>query len=196
VHDQSTSLTLLQRARDRNQEAWKQLHYLYGPLVDLWSRSWGLQDAEVDDIRQEVFQSVASSLESFRHNRPGDSFRGWLWVIARRKFLDHCRARAKQPEAKGGSGAYLRLLEVPEAAEPDETVPNDPPEELTRLHHRALDLIRSQFEARTWQAFWRCAVDGQSPADVAQELSMSPAGVRKAKSRVLHRFKSELGDLL
>ena len=70
MHDQSTSLTLLQRARDRNQEAWKQLHYLYGPLVDAWCGSWGLRGAEVDDIRQEVFQSVAISLETFRRDRP------------------------------------------------------------------------------------------------------------------------------
>jgi RNA polymerase sigma-70 factor (ECF subfamily) len=193
VHDQSTSLTLLQRARDRNQEAWKQLHYLYGPLVDAWCGSWGLRGVELDDIRQEVFQSVAISLETFRRDRPGDSFRGWLWVIARRKFLDHCRARVKQPEARGGSGAYQQLLEV---AEPAEAPPSDSPEEVKRLHHRALELIRSQFEDRTWQAFWRCAVDGQSPADVAEEMGMTPAGVRKAKSRVLRRFKEEVGDLL
>ena len=193
VHDQPTSLSLLQRARDRNQQAWEQLHVLYGPLVGAWCQSWGLRGAEIDDVRQEVFKSMVASLATFRRDRPGDSFRGWLWMIARRKFLDHCRRRAQQPDAAGGSAAYQQLLEVSEAAEmPAEEAPED----VSRLHHRALELIRCQFEERTWQAFWRCAVEEQSPADVAADMGMTPAGVRKAKSRVLHRLKEELGELL
>jgi RNA polymerase sigma-70 factor (ECF subfamily) len=60
------------------------------------------------------------------------------------------------------------------------------------LHDRALELVRSQFEDKTWQAFWRCAVDGQSPAEVSQALGMTQVAVRKAKSRVLHRLRDEL----
>ena len=30
------------------------------------------------------------------------------------------------------------------------------------LLHRALDVIRGEFEPRTWQAFWRTAVDGRA----------------------------------
>ena len=85
------------------------------------------------------------------------------------------------------------MLEVPEAAEPFEDAS---PEEVKRLHHRALELIRSQFEEATWQAFWRCAVEDQSPADVGHDMNMTPAAVRKAKSRVLRRLKDELGELL
>ena len=61
--------------------------------------------------------------------------------------------------------------------------------------HRALELLRGEFAAQTWQAFWRTAVDGQSAPAIAAELNMSPAAVRKAKSRVLHRLKEELGEL-
>lgn len=188
-----TSLTLLRRARDRNPEAWTQLHFLYGPMVDRWCRGWGVKETDLDDIRQEVFQVVATALIGFRRDRPGDSFRGWLWMIARRKFLDYCRRNSQQPEAQGGSGAYARLLEV---AEPPDTPEEETPDEVTRLHHRALELIRTQFEERTWQAFWRCAVDGCSPVDVGREMGMSPAAVRQAKSRVLRRLKDELGDVL
>jgi RNA polymerase sigma-70 factor (ECF subfamily) len=51
-----------------------------------------------------------------------------------------------------------------------------------------------EFEERTWQAFWRTAVDGRSAADVGAELGMTPGAVRVAKSRVLHRLREELGD--
>lgn len=136
---------------------------------------------------------MATALIGFHRDRPGDSFRGWLWMIARRKFLDHCRRNSQHPEAQGGSGAYARLQEI---AEPPEKPTDDPPEEVTQLHHRALELIRSQFEEKTWKAFWRCAVDGLSPVDVGTEMQMSPAAVRQAKSRVLRRLKDELGDVL
>ena len=64
-----------------------------------------------------------------------------------------------------------------------------------RLFARALELIRGEFEERTWTAFWRTAVEGQAAKDVAADLSMSPGAVRVAKSRVLHRLREELGDL-
>jgi RNA polymerase sigma-70 factor (ECF subfamily) len=70
----------------------------------------------------------------------------------------------------------------------------DPAAERT-LFRRGLELIRRDFEDRTWQAFWRTAVDGRATADVAAELGMSPGGVRVAKSRVLQRLRSELGDI-
>ncbi len=189
--DQSTSLTLLARARGQDQEAWGQLFYLYGPLVDLWCRSWNVRGPDIDDIRQEVFQAVARGLETFRRDRPGDTFRGWLRVITQRKYLDHCRRNGREPAAEGGSGAHRQMLQVPEAPSP-----SDPPDAVRELHHRALALIRNQFEERTWQAFWKCAVDGESPADIARSMSISAAAVRQAKSRVLRRLKEELGELL
>jgi RNA polymerase sigma-70 factor (ECF subfamily) len=56
-------------------------------------------------------------------------------------------------------------------------------------------MIRAEFEARTWEAFWRVSVDGQSPSDVASDLGMSVAAIYKAKSRVLARFREVLREL-
>ena len=64
-----------------------------------------------------------------------------------------------------------------------------------QLFHRALDLIRAEFEPRTWQAFWRTAIDGREAKDVAADLAMSQGAVRVAKSRVLQRLRAELGDV-
>jgi DNA-directed RNA polymerase specialized sigma24 family protein len=61
---------------------------------------------------------------------------------------------------------------------------------------RALELIRCEFTERTWQAFWRTAIEGRSAPEVAAGLSMSAGPVRVAKSRVLPRLREELGDLI
>jgi RNA polymerase sigma-70 factor (ECF subfamily) len=60
---------------------------------------------------------------------------------------------------------------------------------------RALNAIRSEFQAATWQAFWSVVVDGRQAADVATELHMQPGAVRVAKCRVLARLRRELGDM-
>ena len=188
--DRPTSLTLLERVRDKDEEAWRRLLHLYGPLVERWCARGGVRPADIDDVRQDVFQAVAAGLDGFRRDRPGDTFRGWLKVIARNKLLDHFRRRQKQPEAQGGSDAHRQLQEL---AEPD--LPEDTEDDLGGLYHRALELVRGEFEEKTWQAFWRTAVEGRSAADVGAELAMRPGAVRVAKSRVLFRLRQEIGDL-
>jgi RNA polymerase sigma-70 factor (ECF subfamily) len=189
--DRSTSSTLLERIRNRDEQAWERLLRLYAPLVERWCAHWGVRGQDADDICQEVFQAVAASLDNFRRDRAGDTFRGWLRGITRNKLLDHFRRRASRPEAQGGTDAQRRLLNV---AEPE--MPPDSEEDVTGLYHRALELVRSEFEPRTWEAFWRAAVEDQAPADIAADLGVTPAAVRKAKSRVLHRLRQEVGDLI
>jgi RNA polymerase sigma-70 factor (ECF subfamily) len=189
--DQPTSLTLLERVRNREEEEWQRLLHLYTPLVARWCGHWGVRGEDADDIRQEVFQAVATSLDNFRRDKAGDTFRGWLRGITRNKLLDHFRRLQKQPRAQGGTEAQRRLLEVAESP-----LPEDSAEDLTGLYHRALELVRGEFEERTWQAFWRAAVEGHAPADIAIDLGMTPAAVRKAKSRVLLRLRQEIGDLI
>ncbi len=191
--EKPTSLSLLQRIRAHDQDAWSRLVQLYEPLVKCWCREWGVRGSDADDVSQEVFQAVAVSLAGFHRDRAGDTFRGWLRGITRNKLLDHFRRRQSQPQGQGGSDAQLRLLHVAEAELP---LPEEPAEEVSGLYHRALELVRAEFEERTWEAFWRAAIDGQPPAEIAADLGVTPAAVRKAKSRVLRRLKEEVGDLI
>lgn len=188
--DQPTSFSLLERARRKDEEAWQRLVFLYSPLVTAWCGRWHVRGQDAEDVSQEVFRAVASSLDVFRRDRPGDTFRGWLRGITRNKLLDNLRIRQRQPQAAGGTDAHLHLQQMPEPELPDDTE-----EDLRGLYHRALDLVRVEFEPRTAEAFWRVAVAGHSPALIAAELGMTPAAVRKAKSRVLFRLRQEVGDL-
>jgi RNA polymerase sigma-70 factor, ECF subfamily len=187
-----TSLTLLDRLRGREPEAWERLVRLYGPLVLYWGRRAGLGEADAADVLQDVFRSVAGAIGRFRRDDESGTFRGWLWAIARNKLRDHFRAAARQPAAAGGTDAQDRFRQVPDA-EPDSTPDSAPSRALL---HRALEAVRAGFEDRTWQAFWRTAVDGRPPADVAAELGLGLASVYQARSRVLRRLRDELGGLL
>ena len=184
----STSTGLLARAKARESEAWRRLAGLYGPVVYGWSRRCGLQSADAADVVQDVFAAVWKSIEGFRRDRPGDSFRGWLWTITRNKVRD--RARDAGPAASGGTDARLVLERL--AAAPDDEPPAPPSALIAR---GALELVRAEFEPRTWQAFWRTTVVGTPAAEVGEELGMSVAAVYKCKSRVLHRLRQELAGL-
>ena len=191
-----TSRSLLERVRANETAAWDRLVTLYAPLVLHWCRRWNLQDEDSADVFQEVFLAVATHITGFRKNGAGDTFRGWLRTITRNKVLDHFRRLGRQPGAVGGTDANIRLAQLPEAEPASEDDRVAEVEAENSLFRRGLDLIRNEFEERTWQAFWRTAVEGRSPKDVGDELSMSPGAVRVAKCRVLHRLREELGDLL
>jgi RNA polymerase sigma-70 factor (ECF subfamily) len=186
-----TSLSLLERVVGDDQAAWTRLVQLYTPLVYYWCRGGGLSGEDLEDVVQEVFQAVATAVRRFR-KEGGGTFRAWLRSIARHKVLDFYKRRRREPQAEGGSDAYQRIQETPDSQADWE----DADQEVSALYHRALELVRGEFEERTWRAFWGTGVEGQAVADVAADLGMTQMAVRKAKSRVLRRLKEEAGDLI
>jgi RNA polymerase sigma-70 factor (ECF subfamily) len=190
---QLTSLSLLERARANDPQAWSRLAALYRPLVRFWCRQAGCPGAEVEDVAQEVFAAVASGLSRFHHDRAGDTFRGWLRGITRNQVLLYFRRNQGRPQPEGGSDALGRLLDL---ADPLAGSAADEVQEVSQLYRHAVEQVRDEFEERTWEMFWRTVIDDVSPAALAEELSVTPAAVRQAKSRVLRRLKEEMGELL
>jgi RNA polymerase sigma-70 factor (ECF subfamily) len=191
----ATSRSLLARIQADEPDAWRRLVSLYAPLILRWCRRSGLQDHDAADVFQDVFQAVLVYVGSFRRERPGDTFRGWLRRITQNKLRDHFRRRGREAHAVGGSSARDRLSELAAPEPAEEACASDDDGE-RGLFARAIELIRAEFEERTWAAFWRTAVEGRAARDVADELAMTPGAVRVAKSRVLHRLRQELGDFL
>jgi RNA polymerase sigma-70 factor (ECF subfamily) len=190
---QMTSLSLLQRVRGNDAEAWQRLVGLYRPLVLSWCAWAGLNGDDAEDIAQEVFLSAAAALGRFRRDRPGDTFRGWLRAITRTEVLQLFRRGRGRPQAAGGSDAWQDLQEVPDPLPgPGE---EDSPE-IGQLYLRALELVRGEFEERTWQAFWLTAIEERQTSAVAAELNTTTNNIRQAKSRVLCRLREEVGELL
>jgi RNA polymerase sigma-70 factor (ECF subfamily) len=182
---------LLDRLKTHEAEAWQRLVKLYGPMVYGWCRRSGVQAEDAEDLLQEVLRSVAMHVADFRHDRPGDSFRAWLREITRNKICNFFRDKAGQVRAPGGSDAQQRLSQIldplPDAPSEDEQL-----KEESGLIRLASQMIRAEFEDRTWRAFYYTTVDCRPGAEVAAELGMSLQAVYKAKSRVLQRLRQEL----
>lgn len=195
----STSRSLLIRLRDEDDDAWTRMVDLYTPLVCYWCRRLNLPEQDLPDVLQEIFRAVATNIGRFHKDRPGDTFRGWLRTISRSKVMDSFRRQGKEAQATGGTDAqmkFARLPDTPAAEEPDEEETPDEDSEKHLLFQQALQIIQSDFQERTWQAFWKVAVEGRPVKDVADELGMKPGTVRVARCRVLARLRNEFGEHL
>ncbi|MBI2481588.1 MAG: sigma-70 family RNA polymerase sigma factor [Planctomycetia bacterium] len=187
----ATSPTLVGRVQANEEAAWQRLVDLYGPLIFSWACRGGLASEDAADVMQEVFAAVAKAIRRFDPAARG-RFRGWLWTITRNKLRDHHRRVSQEPEGRGGDTALRELAELPEQW--DDNSSDATRHEVRALYHRALALIRNDFEPNTWQAFWLSVVEEQPTDEIARHLGLSANSVRQAKSRVLRRLRAELGD--
>ncbi|TWU50488.1 RNA polymerase sigma factor RpoE [Rubripirellula tenax] len=193
LKDSSTSHSMLDGMKAGDSGQWDRFALLFTPLIYQWCRRAGVEHQDAADVTQEVFRAVAKNLGDFRRSREEDSFHGWLWGITRFKILDHFRAAAKRPIATGGSSALVewnRLAEnVPEVLESKQAK-----HDIRTIYRQAVELLNTEFEPSTWQAFIKVAVDGRLPKDVADELDMTIGAIYNAKYKILRRLRSEFQE--
>jgi len=189
----ATRASLLVRLRDpRDKEAWGQFVHVYAPVVYGFARKRGLQDADAADLMQEVLRSVAGAANRLEYDPKRGTFRSWLYTVTRNKVYSFLDGQRRRERGSGDSGVQERLEELP-ADDPE-------PAEWDREYDRRLfawaaDEVRGEFQDSTWQSFWRTAVDGQSPKQVAADLRTSVGAVYVAKSRVLTRLRQRVQEL-
>lgn len=189
----SSASSLLAGVRQRDPDAWRRLTAIYGPAVFEWGRRAGLQPADAADVLQQTFASVAGGIDHVQWDRPGDTFRGWLWTVFNSRLMDFYRQRRRQPQAVGDS-EVKRLKEAADNGSPaTDSISDD--DEAAGLVRRALRTIQPDFNEKTWQVFWRSSVDGHATSDIARDLGLSPAAVCMCRSRVLRRLRETLTGL-
>ena len=78
----STHITLLNRVRfQTDSEAWREFVGIYGPLIYNYCRKFHLKDCDAEDVCQEVFRKISTSMHSFEYNRQLGRFRSWLGTV-------------------------------------------------------------------------------------------------------------------
>lgn len=191
----NTSLSLLDRLRtSREVASWKQFEELYASLIRAWLRRYDVQDSDAEDLVQEVLLAVSNDLDRFEHaGRPG-AFRAWLKSILINRLRKFWRTRDRSPQAGGGSDMDAKLAQLDDPASEMTLIWNQDHDRHALRH--LLALAEPHFEATTWRAFSRVALEGAKPDEVAEELGISRNAVVVAKCRVLNRLRQESTGLI
>jgi RNA polymerase sigma-70 factor (ECF subfamily) len=162
----------------------------YGRHIYRWCRQWGLQDADAEDVTQEILFKLARKLREFTYN-PEGSFRGWLKTVAHHAWRDFVDGRSLARPAT--SEPVWELLYSVEARE-------DLIQKLEEaFDHELLETAKVQVRLRvaphTWEAFQLAAIDGLPVDEVAAKVQMQVAMVYVAKSKVKKMLQEEIQKL-
>jgi RNA polymerase sigma-70 factor (ECF subfamily) len=188
-----TSPTLLGQLRQdpTNQQAWRRFVELYGPQIYAWCRKWGLQEADNQDVTQNVLLRLSEKMRTFSYD-PARSFRGWLKTLTQHALSDFLEGRPRAGVGSGDTNVLAALQAVEARADLAKHL-----EEVfdTELLQEATVRVRLRVAPRTWDAFRLTALEGLSGAAAAAQLGMKVATVFVAKSEVLRMLREETARL-
>jgi RNA polymerase sigma-70 factor (ECF subfamily) len=181
---------LIRVANSRDQGAWEQFARIYRPVVYNVARMRGLQDADAQDVAQQVLIAVSRALPTWQRRDETTLFRHWLCRIARNAAIN---AMTRQPRdlAMGGDAGR---------AEADRQVDDDLDSQIEREYRRqmfrhAAVIVRSRADEITWRAFALTMIDGLTISEAACQLNKSEAVIYAARSRIMRRLRDAVNEL-
>lgn len=174
---------LLRVCESGDEEAWSIFASIYGPAIYRIARSKGLQDADAHDVCQAVLSKLAHRSWSFSPTDERAKFRTWLAKVTQNAIIDHHRGHRSMTELQPTL---------------DQPIIQESIESILELEYRrevfqwAAKIIRSEFCAETWRAFWLTAVEHQPVSEVARQLGRSVGSIYTCRSRVMQRLRSQV----
>jgi len=189
----TTRITLLTQLRKdpSNQAGWDEFVEHYGRHIYRWCRQWNLQDADAEDVTQDILVRLTQKLRTFAYD-PSRSFRGWLKTVAHHAWRDF-EDGLRHAKTRASGEALQELMQTAEARE-----------DLARKLEDAFDLellevasqrVRLRVAPHTWEAFRLMAIEGLPVTEVASRVRLQVAMVYVAKSKVQKMLREEIGKL-
>ena len=189
-----TSPSLLLRLRFGAQDtaAWTQFFGRYEPAITRWCRRWGLQEADAQDVVQDVLARLTTRLKTFEYDRT-KSFRAYLKTLTYYAWRDLVDSR--QGPGANGSGETAMLDQLSRVEARDDLHARLAEAFNQELLAEAMKRVQLRVEPHTWEAFRQTAIDGLSGAEAAARLGMEIPTVFKAKSKVQKMLREETRKL-
>lgn len=181
----TTDGSLLERLGDwTDHAAWTEFVRRYDRLIGRVIGSYRFDAESTEEVRQRVWIELAGRMRGYRYD-PTRRFRAWLTRLCRSRSLDHWRRREAQRARE--PLAVPRELPAPEFPENDE--PSRP--DLLRRAAEIQQAVKARVDPRTWEIFWRIAVDDEPVAVVAETAAISYAAAFAAQKRVRRMLREE-----
>jgi RNA polymerase sigma factor (sigma-70 family) len=187
--DSQTSLTLMDMLRQhpKNADAWDRFVRLYRPKIYGWCRTWGLQEADAEDVAQDVITKLTEKMSNFQYDR-SRCFRAWLKTITQHALSDLVASRHRAV----GSQSTPMWETIEARADLERQIEEICNRELLEL---AISKVQERVATATWHAFRLTAFEGHSGAEASRLLHIPVASVFVAKHRVQKMLKEEIDKL-
>jgi RNA polymerase sigma-70 factor (ECF subfamily) len=179
------------RQEPADPSAWGDFVKRYGRRIYLWCRQWQLQEADAEDVTQNVLLILAEKLREFTYD-PSGSFRAWLKTVTHHAWHRYLANQQRAGQGGGDSQTFL-LLQSLEAR--DDLAARLEEEYDRELLDLAMVRVAQRVEPHTWRAFQLLTLDGLSGAAAAAQLDMPVAMVYVAKSRVQKLLRDEIQQI-
>ncbi len=188
----STSLSLLDGIRRAETDSWQRFVEVYSPVIYARCRK-NCSDADSADIVQEVFLKVNGAIGKFKPDGRPKAFSRWLSTIIGHEVINHFNRQKKTPPGIGGSDAAMMFKNLEAAVIDAYSVTGE--SDATLLVRTLLKLFENEVSRQTLLAFQMTAIEGMTSAEVARELGMTPAAVRKSSQRIRDKINDELDGM-
>ena len=188
-----TRHSLIVRLKDqRNDLAWTEFVCAYEPFLTHLVRKQGTPDRHVADVSQQLLIAIAKSVDGWKPDGKVASFRRWLGRVARNVVIKFMVRERKQVTGQGGSDFLTLTEEMPDASVDAEQARHYEQE----LILWAAELVRGEFRASSWRAFWATQIEGRSVAEVSEELGVTTGSIYMSRSRIFARIRSHIEEVL
>jgi len=189
----TTRVSLLTQLRQdpSGQAGWDEFVERYGRHIYRWCRRWKLQDADAEDVTQDILVKLTRKLRAFDYD-PSRSFRAWLKTVVHHAWRDFEDGR-RHPRPAGDDSQVRELMLTMEARD-----------DLAQRLEEAFDLelleaakvrVRLRVAPHTWEAFRLIALEGLPAPEVAARVRLQVAMVYVAKSKVQKMLREEIAKL-
>ena len=182
---------IVQVQNPANREAWELFTAIYRPVVYRLARVRGMQDADADDLAQQVLLAVAQAIPDWQRSNPQTRFRHWLRRIAKNSILN-ALTRGPKDSPVGGSGLMDLLNGVPQFDDVDAQIEL---EYRRQVYRQAAEIVRDAVQAQTWRIFVLTIVEGQSTESVANKMNTTIGNVHAVRSRVMRRLQAVVKEI-
>jgi len=194
-----TRRSLLSRLkRWDDQESWQDFFNTYWRLIYGVAIKAGLSDSEAQDVVQDTMVAVARQIPSFDYDPALGSFKSWLYLITRRRIMDHLRKEYRRRKGdEPGPGNTGRTAVLERVADPGgNDLDRIWDEEWRRwLFEAAFQRVKRRVEPRHFQIF-DCYVRKEWPVkDVARTFGVTAGQVYLVKNRLSALIADEVKRL-
>lgn len=186
-----TKISLILRLANRDDhEAWQHFETVYRPVVYKAARSKGLQDADAEDLVQQVMASIARALQRRPHDKQRAKFRTWLYRVTHNAIINAIQRR-KPDRGAGDTRVMEQLSQIPLSMAESQLMDSAYQRSVFQW---AAERIRTEFQEDTWQAFWLTMVEGVGCDEAASQLGKHVGSIYAARSRVVRRLKQKIEE--